>query len=268
MNQKNQIITLTTDFGSSDPYVAEMKGVILGIRPETKIVDITHQVEKFDIKKAGYILATASSYFPEKTIHVVVVDPGVGTERRVILVQTENSYLIGPDNGVLSLAAKNQGVKHIYSIENSKFMRSEVSHTFHGRDIFAPAAAYLAKGTPPSKLGVRLSRMRTPNFAKTTKRKNVLIGEVIYVDSFGNIVTNLNKKDLKEMGIKKKVNLKINNNELQLKIGKAYAEVEIGQPLGIIGSHKFLEVSLNQGNASKRFQTKVGDTVAISHPEN
>lgn len=263
MRKKNRIITLTTDFGLRDPYVAEIKGVIFNISPRVKVVDITHQVEKFDIQRAGYILSAASPYFSEGTIHVVVVDPGVGTKRKAILIETKKSYFIGPDNGVLALAAGNQGIESIYKIERTKVIRSEVSDTFHGRDIFAPTAAHLANGTPPSEVGPEISRLIIPNFSKTTKKDDRLIGTILYVDSFGNIVTNLHKKDLEEIGIKKKVNLKLNSDTLQLKICKSYAEMEIGKPLAIIGSHNFLEISLNQGNAARRFQTKVGDTIIV-----
>lgn len=262
----SRIVTLTTDFGLRDPYVAEMKAVILNIASNTKIVDITHQIEKFNIRMGGYILAAASSYFPDGTIHVVVVDPGVGTERKAILVQTKTSYLIGPDNGVLALAAESQGIKHIYRIENSKFMRPEASHTFHGRDIFAPVAAHLANEIPSSEFGPRISEMVMPKFAEITRRKNMLIGEAIYVDGFGNIVTNLTQKDLETMDIKKKVNLNLENTRVHLKLCKAYAEVDVGQPLAIIGSHNFLEISVNQGDAAEKFQTKVGDTVILYHP--
>ncbi|NIO37090.1 hypothetical protein GTO27_05240, partial [Candidatus Bathyarchaeota archaeon] len=129
------IITLTTDFGLRDPYVAEMKAVILDIRSDIRIVDISHEIERFNIAMGAYMLATACIYFPKNTVHVAVVDPGVGTERRAILIQTEKDYFIGPDNGVLALASQSQNIKKIYSIENPQFMLQEVSNTFHGRDI-------------------------------------------------------------------------------------------------------------------------------------
>jgi len=258
-----KIITLTTDFGLKDPYAAEMKAVILSISPKTKTVDITHKIEKFNIRMGAYTLAAACPYFPKGTIHVAVIDPSVGTKRKAILIQTRNSYFIGPDNGVLVLAAKSQGIKHIYRIENPKFMLSRISNTFHGRDVFAPAAAHLANGILPSDFGTEIHKIVIPKFAKITKTKTTLTGEIIHIDGFGNIITNLREKDLELMGIKKTVNLKIKNTRLKLKLCKAYSEVKAQQPLAIIGSHNFLEISMNQGNAAENFQTRVGDKVTL-----
>lgn len=257
------IITLTTDFGLRDPYIAEMKAVILKISPKTKIVDISHQIEKFNIKTGAYTLAAASPYFPKNTIHVVVIDPGVGTKRNAILVQTKNSYYIGPDNGVLALAVKSEGIRHIYRIENSKFMLSEITNTFHGRDVFAPAAAYLADGIPLSEFGPETNEIVMPEFAKITKRKNTLTGEVVHIDSFGNIITNFRWKDLRSIGIRATVNLKLKNNKLNLKFCRTYSEVEVQKPLAIIGGHNYLEISINQGNAADIFKTKVEDKVTV-----
>lgn len=262
----NPMITLTTDFGLRDPYVAEMKAVILSICPSATIIDITHQIEKFNVRMGAYTLAAAAPYFPKGTIHVAVVDPGVGTKRQAILVQTKKSHYIGPDNGVLTLAAKNQGIKHIYRVENPKFMLPRISDTFHGRDVFAPAAAHLANGISPSEFGREIRKIVTLRFAKITKRENTLTGEVIHIDGFGNIVTNLREKDLESMGIKKTVNLKLKNTKLKLKLCKAYGEVNARQPLVIIGSHNFLEISINQDNAAENFQIRVGDKVTLYHP--
>lgn len=259
----SKIITLTTDFGLRDPYVAEMKAVILNKSPNASIVDIAHQIEKFNIKMGAYTLAAASPYFQKGTIHVAVIDPGVGTKRKPILIQTKQGYFIGPDNGVLTLAAKSQGLRHIYRIENLKFMLPRISYTFHGRDVFAPAAAHLANGISPSEFGHEIHKIATPKFAKITKRKNMLIGEVIHIDGFGNIITNLREKDCELMGIKKTVKLKLKNTRLKLKLCKAYSEVKARQPLVIIGSHNFLEISINQGNAAENFQTRVGDKVTL-----
>jgi len=258
-----KIITLTTDFGLKDPYVAEMKAVILSISPNAKIVDITHKIEKFNIRMGAYTLAAACPYFPKGTIHVAVIDPGVGTKREAILIQTRNGYFIGPDNGVLALAAKGQGIEHIYRIKNPKFMLPKISYTFHGRDIFAPAAAYLANGTLPSEFGPEIPEIVTPKFAKITKTKTMLTGEVIHIDGFGNIITNLREEDCEIMGMKKTADLKLKDTRLKLKLCKAYSEVKARQPLVIIGSHNFLEISINQGNAAEKFQTRVGDKVRL-----
>ena len=259
----HQIITLTTDFGLRNSYVAEMKAVILTICPNATIVDITHEIEKFNIRMAAYILASASPFFPKGTIHVAVVDPSVGTKRLPILMQTKHSFYIGPDNGILALAAKNQEIKHVYTISNKKLMLPKVSHTFHGRDVFAPAAAHLANGTLPTEFGQEIHEIVTPEFAKITRRKDMLGGEVLHVDGFGNIITNFGEKEVELMKIKTMVNVKLKNVRLKLKFCKAYAEVESQKPLALVGSHNFLEISVNQGNAAEVFKIKSGDKVTL-----
>ncbi|MEM0096012.1 MAG: SAM-dependent chlorinase/fluorinase [Candidatus Bathyarchaeia archaeon] len=263
MERESPIITLTTDFGLADPYIAEMKAIILGINPNVRIVDVTHQVEKFNVRNGAFILAAAAQYFPKGTIHVAVVDPGVGTKRRPILIETRKDFFIGPDNGVLALAAKNQGIRHVYEIANPKFMLPKISQTFHGRDIFAPAAAHLSRGVKPSEFGPEIRRIFVPKFAKVTKRNGALIGEVIHIDSFGNIITNFTAKNLEDLGIKDSVNIKLGDKRLTLKLCKAYAEVEAGKPLAITGSHDFLEISVNMGNAAQAFKVRVGDPVIL-----
>lgn len=258
------IISLTTDFGLKDPYVAEMKAVILGISPNVAIVDVSHQVEKFNVRMGAYVLASAAPYFPKGTIHLAVVDPGVGTERQPILLQTEGGCLIGPDNGVLALAARNmKGRKCVRKIANKKLMASNVSNTFHGRDIFAPAAAHLANGVSPKEFGPEISEIVTPHFAKIIRRKGMLVGEVIHIDDFGNIVTNFGKKEIGFMESKGSIDLKLRNSRLRLKFCRAYGEVERKKPLALIGSHNFLEISVNQGNAAKIFKTKSGDKITL-----
>lgn len=255
------IITLTTDFGLTDPYVAEMKAVILATCPATTIVDITHQVLKFNINMGAYLLASAATYFPKGTIHVAVIDPGVGTKRKGILIQTKKHYFVGPDNGVLVLAAEKQGIEHIYEISHSKLMLPQISQTFHGRDLFAPVAAHLAKGTTPDNFGPEIHNIKTPKFAKPLKRKNMLIGEVVYIDSFGNIVTNISVKDLNSIGNKPTY---LTYKKYQLKLCQTYGEVKAEKWLALIGSHNFLEISINQGNAAETFKTKIGDKVPLS----
>ncbi|MEM3550151.1 MAG: S-adenosyl-l-methionine hydroxide adenosyltransferase family protein [Candidatus Bathyarchaeia archaeon] len=259
----SSIITLTTDFGLSDPYVAEMKAVILRINPSALIIDITHQVEKFNIRIGAYVLAAAAPYFPDGTIHVAVVDPGVGTKRKPIIIETSRAHFIGPDNGVLVLAASHMDIKDVYEIKNPKFMLSKVSATFHGRDIFAPAAAYLSKGISPSELGSKIRRIVMPKFARPTFKRGFLEGEIIYIDGFGNIITNSTAKHLDLLGVKEKIGVKLGRLKLMLKLCRAYADVEVKKPLAIIGSNDFLEISINQGNAAKTFNVKVGDKIRL-----
>jgi S-adenosylmethionine hydrolase len=257
------VITLTTDFGLRDPYVAEMKAVIIDLCANATIVDITHKIEKFNIRMGAYILASASPYFPEGTIHLAVVDPGVGTHRQPLIMQTKHSYFVGPNNGVLTLAANKQGIEHTHEISNRNLMLSKISSTFHGRDIFAPAAAHLANGTSPQKFGQEISEIVTPEFAKIIKRKDMLVGEVIHVDDFGNIITNFGKKEFETINAKAIVNVKLKNVRQKLKLCKAYAEVGPQKPLATIDSHDFLEISINQGNAAKTFKAKIGDKITV-----
>jgi len=256
------LITLTSDFGLKDPYVAEMKGVILTINPQATIIDVTHCVEKFDIRVGAFVLASVASYFPKDTIHLAVIDPDVGTERRPILIQTKRSFFVGPDNGVLMLAAQNQGIEHLYEISNLKFMLPKVSNTFHGRDVFAPAAAHLDKGIKPSEFGTEITEAATPKFASVERRNGSLIGEVCYIDDFGNIITNISQKDLPKNRV---VNVKLPGVLQNISFGKTYAQAKPHEPLALIGSHGFLEIALNQGNAAEKFHAKAGDKIEVSH---
>jgi S-adenosylmethionine hydrolase len=258
------IITLTTDFGLKDPYVAGIKAVVLDICPAATIVDISHEIEKFNIRMGAYILASASPYFPKGTIHVAVVDPGVGTKRKPILIQTKQAYFIGPDNGILSLAARNRDIEHIYEITNQNLMLAKISDTFHGRDLFAPTAAHLANGTPPADFGPQTRKIVTPDFTRVIRKKNTLIGEVLYIDSFGNIITNIDKKKLTSIKTRKTVNIKLGNTRLTIKLCRSYTEERPQKPLAIIGSHNFLEIAINQGNASKTLEVNVGEKVVLA----
>jgi S-adenosylmethionine hydrolase len=254
------MITLTSDFGLKDPYLAEIKGVILTIIPNATLVDITHDIEKFNIRMAAFTLASAAPYFPKGTVHLAVVDPGVGTQRRAILVQTKQGFFVGPDNGILILPAQNQGIEHTYQLTNPKFMLPEVSSTFHGRDVFAPAAAHLDKGVEPSEFGPEISDAITPKFASVKRENGCLIGEVLHVDGFGNVITNIREK---EMVNSKVVNVKLPIVSLKLAFVKTYAQAKLNEPIALIGSHGFLEIALNQGSAAEKLKVKAGDSVEV-----
>jgi S-adenosylmethionine hydrolase len=259
-----KIITLTTDFGLKDPYAAEMKAAILGICQNAAIVDVTHEIEKFNIRMGAYVLASAVPYFPKGTIHVAVVDPGVGTRRRPILIQAQQGFFIGPDNGLLILATENQGIRCIHEITNPRFMLPRVSSTFHGRDVFAPAAAHLANGVRPTEFGPEIYKVVKPEFTKVTLRKDVLFGEVLHVDNFGNIITNIGEKEIVRIRTKDVINVELPNQKLKLKLCKAYGEAKPQEPLALIGSHNYLEIAMNQGNAATEFKTRPGDKIKLS----
>ncbi len=257
------VVALLTDFGLRDSYVAEMKGVILSICPVATIADVSHQIEKFNIRMGAYVLACAAPYFPRSTVFVAVVDPGVGTRRKAILMQTKQAYFIGPDNGLLALAAANQGIERVHEISNKKLLLPEISNTFHGRDVFAPAAAHLANGTPPANFGPETRIISTPSFAKVVKKRNMLVSEVLHVDEFGNIITNIQKRELGKINVKEILCIKLKSTKLKLSLCRAYAEAGKQKPLAIIGSHGFLEVSMNEGNAAEVFKIRSGDKITL-----
>lgn len=259
------LITLLSDFGLKDPYVAEMKAVILTICKNAMIVDISHMIEEFNVRMGAFILASAAPYFPEGAVHVAVVDPGVGTERRALLVQTNRAFYIGPDNGVLMLAANKNRIRHVFTLSNPKFMLPRISATFHGRDIFAPAAAYLSSGVKPEEFGPEIRDYVVPSFAHPELRARGLAGEVLHIDNFGNVITNVSIGDLKKAGINSGEQLIVGhkNNSFYANVITTYGEVERGSLSALIGGHGFLEIAVNQGNASRKMKIKTGDALNL-----
>jgi S-adenosylmethionine hydrolase len=268
-----KVITLTTDFGLADGYVGAMKGVILGIAPDVTIVDLSHEVRPQDVRHAAFLVKTVSRYFPEDAIHVVVVDPGVGTRRRVLVARTASSTFVGPDNGVLSWTLDEQGVERVISATESRYWRPEVSLTFHGRDIFAPLGAHLAKGVPIEALGLPVSDWRRIPFPtpRLNQDESQVDGEILYVDRFGNLVTNLEVKT--ESGLVQNVigpPIALGEHVI-ITVGsrhvsglrRSYAEAEPGQLLAIIGSAGYLELAVREGNAAALLGVTVGDAVQI-----
>ena len=255
-------ITLMTDFGTSDHFVGVMKGVILNINPQVQIVDITHAVPPQDIHGAAFLIDSACRYFPNGTIHVVVVDPGVGSQRRAIVCETDTAYFVCPDNGVLSYILRSNTTPRVIVLDNAAYWLSEISSTFHGRDIFAPVAAHLSRGISPSQFGssainlVRLS-IPTPQVAKTA-----IIGSVIWADRFGNLITNFTPIMLKSFGMDSGFVIKAGKAEI-CHLSCAYAESGEGECLAIIGSSGHLEISVNQGNAARVLGLKRDDIIEI-----
>lgn len=259
------IITILSDFGLKDPYVAEMKATILSICPELKIIDISHSIDKYDIRMGAFTLASAAPHFPRETIHLAVVDPGVGTKRRPIIIETERFFYVGPDNGLLVLSAQKEGIRHTYQITIPQHRLPRMSRTFHGRDIFAPAAAYLAMGYPPSQLGREIFEYASPRFNEPYFKGSELIGEILHVDDFGNIITNIPKHYLKTINVSEGYfhTIKLGGRTLNVKFCSSYGTVPESTPLMILGSHDFLEISLNQGNAAQAFNAKVGNPIHL-----
>lgn len=252
------VITLTTDFGTDDPYVATMKGVILSINPGVTIVDICHAIEPQNIDQAAFLLSTCYRYFPEGTIHVVVVDPGVGTERKALLLVTAEAFFVAPDNGVLTyIVEESPSDIEALSLTNPRFWLSPPSDTFHGRDIFAPVAAYLSLGIPPREFGDPIFSVSTfPIPRPQTDEDGVLIGHVLHIDRFGNLITDIKRDDLPRGRIFIEVCGHIIDG-----LDRSYEEGE--ELLAIIGSGERLEVSLKNSNAATFLRAKVGGEVKV-----
>ena len=185
------VIALLTDFGLKDSYVGVMKGVIATVNPRVTVIDLDHDVASHRIEEAAFLLATSYSYFPQNTVFCVVVDPGVGSSRKAIAIQTKNYYFVGPDNGVLWQAAERDGITKIVTLENKKYFRKPVSSTFHGRDIFAPIAAALTKGYRPAGFGREIKDFINPDFINPQVERGTIFGEILHIDSFGNLITNI-----------------------------------------------------------------------------
>jgi len=256
-----RIVTLLSDFGLKDEYVAEMKGTILTICPSANIVDISHDIEKFNIRMGALFLASASKYFPADTIHVAIVDPGVGSKRRGLLIESKRALYVGPDNGLLLPSALRDGIKEVYSIENRTFMRSSVSSTFHGRDVFAFTAGKIACGAVPSEVGPKISDPVPAALPEASASRGRISCEVLATDTFGNIVTTANAQDLTVagIGVGTKVVMRAKGMLRHLNVMGTYSDVAEGRAVLLAGSHGYLEVAVNKGSAAKRFHLRSGD---------
>jgi hypothetical protein len=255
------LITLTTDFGTSDHFVASMKGVILGIAPRAGIVDITHGIAPFDVSEAAFTLAQAWRWFPKGTIHVAVVDPGVGSDRRPILVEAGGHRFIGPDNGVFSMIYDAAPHK-VRAISNPKLGLKQVSRTFHGRDVFAPAAAHLAKGTPAAQFGKKLDNViKIPQLTPTPVKQHRWTGTILKVDRFGNLITNFHVDRFPD--VRTRPFEMLVGTEVIRRLALTYAETTVGEIAVIVGSSGYLEVSANQTSAAEKLGCGAGAQVEL-----
>jgi len=272
----SSIIAFLTDFGTKDPYVAAMKAVALSIAPNARIVDITHEIKPFDIEGASFTLLAVYQYFPRGTIFVVVVDPGVGSERRPILIETQNYFFIGPDNGVLVPAAEEDGIKRVIVLDNPSYHRQPVSASFHGRDIFTPAAAWLARGIPPHELGSETdpSTLVKPKLkleAKAEPGKITL--KVVHVDVFGNTILSARWNKLAELaeeaGIRLEIGAKLSVANLssgktaEAVVERVFSLVPEGTLVLYRDSFDFAELAGNRGSAARLLAVKKGDTIVL-----
>ncbi|MBY0503209.1 MAG: SAM-dependent chlorinase/fluorinase [Bryobacteraceae bacterium] len=263
---RQPILTLTTDFGLHDHFVATMKGVILGLCPTARLVDITHDIAPFEISEGAFTLMEAWQAFPKKTIHVGVVDPGVGSARRPILVEAGGHYFVGPDNGLFAmiygpLLDRGEPVR-VRHLTNEAYFRQPLSRTFHGRDIFAPVAAHLASGVTPAKFGPRIDDfLKIHNFWPTRTSKRLWTGQVLKIDRFGNLISNFSEAEFGEIKTRPFA-LNIGTEKIQ-RLALNYAEVPFGEPVAIIGSSGFVEVCVNQGHAAKQLGCGVGAPIEL-----
>jgi S-adenosylmethionine hydrolase len=256
------LITLTTDFGYTDPFVGIMKGVIFGINPAARIVDLSHGIAAQDIMAAALILRHSSQYFPRGTIHVAVVDPGVGTARRPLLLEFEGNYFIGPDNGVLSLVTEGKRPARIVCLSNRSYQLGPTSLTFHGRDIFAPAAAHLSRGIAPEAFGETIEDFIKLAWPSVLKTEATMRGEIVYIDRFGNLFTNMRSDDLRPL-LGKQLQIVI-HDFLIPGLSTNYAAVEQGQYVALINSWGLLEIAIHKGNAQERSGAVIGDKVHVT----
>ena len=253
------LIALLTDFGSEDYFVGAMKGAILSINERAQIVDITHEIRAQNINSASFTLRACYKDFPEKTIFVVIVDPGVGSERRAILVEATNYYFVAPDNGLLSFVFDEENNFKVHELTGEKFFAETVSRTFHGRDIFAPVAAHLSNGVSPDEFGAEIEDyIRLKTAAPREISKDRIEAEIIHIDRFGNLITNLKPPDLPE-----KFALEIGGSTIN-RLQTFFAEAETGELFMIFGSTDFLEVAAFQNSAAKQLDVQVGQQIVVT----
>ena len=277
--QTQRLITLTTDFGTVDGYVGTMKGVMQRIAAGSPMIDISHLISPQNVREAAYVLHTAYPFFPADTVHLVVVDPGVGSARRPIALRTSNAHFVGPDNGVFSYVMASEKVEAIVELSDPRYRLSQVSHTFHGRDVFAPAAAYLATGVPIETLGPAVTDpvVFPPPMLGILERS--VTGEVLHLDHFGNAITSIGQLVWKAgrlvlqpgFGIQGDDTLEIEPAAVRVEVAdreltgvhRTYAEVDAGEPLALVGSEGYLEVAVSEGNGARELGLSTGQRVTL-----
>ncbi len=262
MKKNNYICAILTDFGNKDHYVSSMKGVLLTINPHIKIIDITHEINPQNIIQSSFFLSQVWDYFPENTIFLCVIDPGVGTERKRIIGKIGNRYFVGPDNGIISILMENKKnvPKSFYYIENKKYFLSNISKTFEGRDIFAPSAGYLSLGEKLENFGRKCINPIVKNYLDYERKNNILIAKILNIDIFGNVITNIPCNIIKNV---KKIEIEVRKYKKTLKVVKTFGEVKTGEILSYIGSSNFLEFGINCGNFAEKFDISIGNTIKI-----
>ena len=258
----NHPIALLTDFGVQDHFVGSLKGVILGINPQAAIFDITHEVRPQNIRDGAFVLYSVYPYVPKGTIFVVVIDPGVGSARRALCVKTNRCFLIAPDNGVLSMILRKEKHFTARAITNDQFFRKPVSNTFHGRDVFAPAAAYLSQKDVFEKFGPRVKQIKMLDISEAVRHEKDIKGEIIYIDRFGNAMTNISKA-ASGMPVDFSATRVIVKQKLKAAAKSLFCEGQAGALIALWNSTDLLELAVRNGSAEKKFGLMVGDPVRI-----
>jgi len=258
------LITLMTDFGTSDYYVAAMKGMILQTNPKATIVDITHEISPQNLLHGAFVLRQTFPYFPANTICAAVVDPTVGSNRRIIAARYNGRIVIAPDNGLITLLHRDADLEEIRSVENRRYFADTLSSTFHGRDIFAPVAAHLSRGVAMDQLGPVVDQIEILNLTKPIFNDDGTIdGEIMLVDNFGNLISNISELDLSAAhSIRANLNVFVGSHKIG-PVRSAYADVPSGKPLALIGSSQMLEVTVNMGNAAKILDGQPGTPISL-----
>lgn len=255
------LLTLLTDFGTADWFAGTMKGVILSRQPGAQIVDITHAIRSGDLRAAAFALAAAYRFFPPGTIHVAVVDPGVGTGRPAIAVESRDYLFVGPDNGVLSFALRRETIRRISRLAEPRYFLPAVSRTFEGRDVFAAVGAHLLAGVPVSRLGPPQKTFHQLDWPAVRAVGNSFRGEVVYLDKFGNALTNLENELVETSGQHWEIR---RGQRLLCRVGSSYQSVPLEKPVAVPGSTGFLEVAINGGNAARKLGLRVGDALILA----
>jgi len=258
MAEQRRVITLITDYGEKGPFAGALKGAILNINPDAQVVDITHSVSSGDILEAGFILSCAYRYYPVGTIHVVVVDPKVGSYRLALLISTENHYFLAPDNGVLSYIFAREEIYNAVSLTEDHFFLKPTSHTFHGRDIFAPVAAHISLGVPLNELGQPIASVNVfPLPRPQTDAGGSLVGHILHIDHFGNLITDITSEDLPSGGY----SIQVAGHQIG-SLSDSYEQRH--ELLALIGSSGRLEIALKGGHAARLLGSKLGDELQIT----
>jgi hypothetical protein len=254
-----RLITLTTDFGSDSHYVAQMKGAIYRVNPQATIVDVSHRIPPQDLRSGAWVLNNVADAFPPETIHVAVIDPGVGTGRAIICAQLDCGIYLAPDNGLLTLTAQRHPPRRIVELTESRLWHEQVSATFHGRDIMAPVAAHLSLGTPLHALGPGRDRLVLLDMPGPIVHPRQVEGTVCYIDGFGNLISNISSREIQHLDEPRHVIL---NNSI-IPIVRTYGEADDGALAALVGSNGHLEIAVVNGDAAQRLQAKTGDKVVV-----